>query len=134
MPIDNQWGYAIVRADRIVATELTLALAERWLFSEIIPLCPASERNDLQREVASMKEQRDQLLNAAETIGINAEECLDFDECTAMLIPIDDYHKLMEAADSAKPDHVRDTTKMMETTVPAIVFYPAGSLGEEITP
>ena len=41
--------------------------------------------------------QRDELLAAAEAIEINSEECLDFDECTAMLVPIDDYHKLIEA-------------------------------------
>jgi len=31
-------------------------------------------------------------------------------------------------------DHVRDATNMIETSVPAIIFFPAGSLGEEITP
>ena len=41
--------------------------------------------------------QRDDLMVAAETIEINAEECLDFDGCTAILVSIDDYHKLMEA-------------------------------------
>ena len=46
--------------------------------------------------------QRDELLAAAESIEINAEECLDFDECTAMLLPIDDYHKLVEAIASMK--------------------------------
>ena len=46
--------------------------------------------------------QRDELLAAAEAIEINAEECMDFDECTAMLIPMDDYHKLVEAIASAK--------------------------------
>lgn len=46
--------------------------------------------------------ERDELLEAAEVIEINAEECLDFDECTAMLVPIDDYHKLMHAIASVK--------------------------------
>ena len=48
------------------------------------------------------KQQRDELLAAAEAIEIDAEECLDFDECTAMLVPIDTYHKLMEAIVSVK--------------------------------
>ena len=48
------------------------------------------------------KQQRDELLEAAEAIEIDAEECLDFDECTAMLVPIDTYHKLMEAIASVK--------------------------------
>ncbi len=47
-------------------------------------------------------EERDELLAAAEAIEINAEECMDFDDCTAMLVPIDDYHKLMDAIASAK--------------------------------
>lgn len=46
--------------------------------------------------------QRDELLAAAEAIEINAEECMDFDDCTAMLVPIDDYHKLMEAIAGVK--------------------------------
>lgn len=52
--------------------------------------------------VCLIQNQRDELLAAAKAIEINAEECLDFDECTAMLIPIDDYHKLMEAIASAE--------------------------------
>ena len=48
------------------------------------------------------EKQRDELLAAAEAIEINGEECLDFDECTAMLVPIDDYHKLVEAIASVK--------------------------------
>lgn len=48
------------------------------------------------------KWQRDELLAAAEAIEIDAEECIDFDECTAMLVPIDTYHKLMEAIASVK--------------------------------
>jgi len=27
---------------------------------------------------------------------------MDFDDCTAMLVPIDDYHKLMEAIATVK--------------------------------
>ena len=46
--------------------------------------------------------QRDELLAATEAIAINSEECLDFDECTAMLVSIDDYHKLMEAVARVK--------------------------------
>ena len=46
--------------------------------------------------------QRDELLAAAEAIEVNAEECMDFDDCTAMLVPIDDYHKLMDAIATAK--------------------------------
>jgi hypothetical protein len=53
-------------------------------------------------EIVSLRKQRDELLAATEAIAINSEECLDFDECTAMLVSIDDYHKLMEAVARAK--------------------------------
>ena len=53
-------------------------------------------------QLLQIEKQRDELLAAAEAIEINAEECLDFDECTAMLVPIDTYHKLMEAIASVK--------------------------------
>ena len=53
-------------------------------------------------KIDALEKKRDELLKAAEAIEINAEECLDFDECTAMLVQIDDYHKLMEAIASVK--------------------------------
>jgi len=60
------------------------------------------EKRAIERRVVALMEQRDELLAATEAIAINSEECLDFDECTAMLVSIDDYHKLMEAAARAK--------------------------------
>ncbi len=57
---------------------------------------------ELETERDALKQQRDELLAAAEAIEIDAEECLDFDEFTAMLVPIDPYHKLMEAITSIK--------------------------------
>ena len=47
-------------------------------------------------------EERGELLAAAEVIEINSDEVMDFDDCTAMLVPIDDYHKLMEAIATVK--------------------------------
>ena len=57
---------------------------------------------NLRQRVQDLEKQRDELLAAIEAIAINSEECLDFDECTAMLVSIDDYHKLMEAVARAK--------------------------------
>lgn len=42
------------------------------------------------------------LFEAAVEVEFNSEECLDFDECMAMLVPIDTYHKLMDAINKAK--------------------------------
>ena len=61
-----------------------------------------SENEQLRQRIAELEKERDELLEAAEAIEIDAEECLDFDECTAMLVPIDTYHKLMEAIASVK--------------------------------
>ena len=52
--------------------------------------------------IRSIEKQRDELLSAAEAIEIDAEECLDFDEFTAMLVPMASYHKLIEAIASVK--------------------------------
>lgn len=60
------------------------------------------EESQLIQTIAKLTAERDELLAAAEAIEIDAEECLDFDECTAMLVPIDTYHKLMEAIASVK--------------------------------
>ena len=65
-----------------------------------------SDLGDLVRlrdeQIAKLTAERDELLAATEAIAINSEECLDFDECTAMLVSIDDYHKLTEAVARAK--------------------------------
>jgi hypothetical protein len=34
---------------------------------------------------------------AIKAVEIDSDECMDFDECTAMLIPLDTYHQLIEA-------------------------------------
>ena len=72
------------------------------------PLCDQEshshdcELGEMQARAFLAEGQRDELLAAAEAIETDAEECLDFDECTAMLVQIDDYHKLMEAIASVK--------------------------------
>ena len=53
-------------------------------------------------KIDALEKKRDELLEAAEAIEIDAEECLDFDDCSAMLVPIDTYHKLMVAITSVK--------------------------------
>ena len=66
------------------------------------PGCLLSAMVEQEQEIRAITKQRDELLAAAEAIEIDAEECLDFDECTAMLVPIDTYHKLMGAIASIK--------------------------------
>jgi hypothetical protein len=73
-------------------------------------------------EIEMIKGQRDDLLTICRNVverGIGAGDV-----------------KAMKAAiDSANADQFRDATKMADdTSAPAIVFYPAGSLGEAIDP
>lgn len=82
------WAYGIVRDGKRIAVEYSEACAKHWVDAEIVPLSPMRER--------------DELLAAVEAIEINSEECLDFDECTAMLVDINDYHRLIDAAASVK--------------------------------
>jgi len=74
----------------------------------------------METRIAELEQQNLELLAAIEAVQIDAEECLDFDECTAMLVPIDTYHALIEpAADLlAKRDQRRDAAllrKLSET-------------------
>lgn len=57
---------------------------------------------DLTAEVETLRKQLAKIVKLAEVIEINAEECLDFDDCTAMLVPIDDYTNLIEAITNSK--------------------------------
>ncbi len=69
-------------------------------------------------EYRLLEQQNIALAAAIEAVEIDAEECLDFDECTAMLIPIDTYLALVEpAADLlAKRDQMRDAALLREVS------------------
>ena len=53
-------------------------------------------------ERSKLERHSDEIVKLAEVIEMNAEECLDFDECTAILVHIDDYNNLIEAIENAK--------------------------------
>ena len=74
-------------------------LCDKWNFE-----CDdmREDNNRLANVADALKQQRDELVAAAEAIEIDAEECLDFDDCSAMLVSIDAYHKLIEAIASVK--------------------------------
>ena len=91
--------YHQVAMNHIHANEKLTAERDALLEANRIACEDLLERHD---RIAELKQQRNELLAAAEAIEIDAEECLDFDECTAMLVPIDTYHKLMEAIASVK--------------------------------
>lgn len=87
---------ALANARRIVACVNACAGISTENLEDNIPV------KELARRYNETIRQRDELLAAAEVIEINSDEVMDFDECTAMLIPMDDYHRLMEAIASAK--------------------------------
>ena len=74
-----------------------MSALQLWLQNHNRKLTQDAIDEALMEYISHVEKQRDELLAAAEAIEIDAEECLDFDECTAMLVPIDTYHKLMEA-------------------------------------
>ena len=80
-----------------------MSALQLWLQNHNRKLTQDAIDEALMEYITHVEKQRDELLAAAEAIEIDAEECLDFDECTtAMLVPIDTYHKLMEALASVK--------------------------------
>lgn len=98
---DSQLGDIHADARRIVACVNACA----GCATEVLETAPVGFFNSTYGHPKYLEEitkQRDELLAATEAIAINSEECLDFDECTAMLVSIDDYHKLMEAVARAK--------------------------------
>jgi hypothetical protein len=88
---------AEANARRIVACVNACAGIETFMLEMLL-----ENKRTVMQDLDDLTNQRDELLAAAEAIEIDAEECLDFDECCAMLVPIDTYHKLMEAIASVK--------------------------------
>ena len=56
------------------------------------------------RELRALKKQRFKLLTAIAAIEINADEVMEFDECVGMVVPIEDYKRLIEVAAKAKDE------------------------------
>ena len=94
MPHPKSIGFAIDMAIRLI--EQRDELQKKWDYYQ--EFCKAQGANG----ITDLLVQRDKLLAAAEVIEINSDEVMDFDDCTAMLVPIDDYHKLIEAIAGVK--------------------------------
>ena len=72
-------------------------------------------------EIVSLRKQRDELLAA-------------MNKLSGMKLNMVADGIVDKAIARAKKNLCGDSTNMVETSVPAIVFYPAGSLGEEVQP
>ena len=94
---DSPLGDISADASRIVACVNACAGIE----TELLEILTDNDKT-ISGLIRSIEKQRDELLSAAEAIEIDAEECLDFDEFTAMLVPMASYHKLIEAIASVK--------------------------------
>jgi len=73
--------------------------------AEVTSLINRRDYEFVRAENATME--RDQLrtclsriLNAIKVVEFDSEEVLDFDECTAMCVPMDAYYGLIEAAET----------------------------------
>ena len=53
-------------------------------------------------KLAAANQLIEQFIKAVDVVEIDSDECLDFDECLAMLVPMDAYHGLTEALAAAK--------------------------------
>ena len=105
MNLENCTGYPEMPKDSSECVALLRNYQEwrRWDIDEQGPVMPNPKSIGFAIDMAiRLIEQRDELLAAAEVIEINSDEVMDFDDCMAMLIPMDDYHRLMEAIASAK--------------------------------
>lgn len=109
MSLENCTGYPEMPKDSSECVKLLRQFNEwrRWIgaapLAEEGPAMPHPKSIGFAIDMAiQLIEQHGELLAAAEAIEINAEECMDFDDCTAMLVPIDDYHKLIEAIAGVK--------------------------------
>ena len=54
------------------------------------------------------------VFDKANAVEIDSDECLDFDECTAMLVPIDVYNELIEAI-TALREALRNASEVRST-------------------
>lgn len=78
--------------------------------------------------VEKLTAQRDELLTICEELQESAEYWSEY------FVPIGIVDRLDAAIAGVKGNHIVESNNMVETTAPAIVFFPAGSLGEEVTP
>lgn len=81
---------------------------------------------DLSEQLANAIDQRDALLKICEELQESAEYWSEYD------IPIGIVERLDNAINSIRGNHPAQALDMVETTAPALIFYPAGSLGEEV--
>jgi hypothetical protein len=56
------------------------------------------EDRSILKASADIMQQRDGLLAVIAEIEINADEVMEFDECVGMVVPIEDYKRLIEVA------------------------------------
>ena len=60
---------------------------------DCICFCSEQQKQVIERQAAQIEMMR-QSIQALEN---DSEECLDFDECTSVLVPIDTFHALIDA-------------------------------------
>ena len=79
-----------------LTAERDAALAQR---NEVMAIAEAFQKviRQADEDITTLKAALREAKSAFEVIEHDSEECLDFDECMAMLVPIDAYHGMSEA-------------------------------------
>ena len=71
--------------------------------------------------------QINRLLDAVKVIETDSEEVLDFDECTAMCVPMDSYHDLVDAAEATPAQSLAEyRNKVIEAFVNEFTRHVGG--------
>lgn len=154
----SPWAFGLVRDGNIVGVEPTLALANQWVADEIVPLVPMHELDQLQADLADITSLGQRLALELECLLLDTKDLPTVSKWWDPAIDaIFDWREYIAAVDRRgqpeKQANIESCTKcttpdlcreygracdyrlqLPETSVPALVFYPAGSLGEEVAP
>lgn len=122
----------VIAATRYCIGRMTYVVGDcaNWLI-KLWPILPEHTRNIIRRDLEGAFIDDDQARADGDDYKPLGHDCDRAQWETVRAL----WMKSGVAIASAKADHFRDATKMIdETSAPAIVFYPAGSLGEAVEP
>lgn len=154
----SPWAFGLVRDGNIVGVEPTLVLANQWVSDEIVPLAPMYEIDQLQADLGDITSLGQRLALELECLLLDTKDLptvskwwdsaigaiFDWREYTAAVSrrgQPENQANIESCIKCTTPDLCREYGRacdfglqLPETSVPALVFYPAGSLGEEVAP
>lgn len=154
----SPWAFGLVRNGKVVGVELTMACARHWVADEIVPLAPMHELDQLQADLGDITSLGQRLALELECLLLDTKDLptvskwwdsaidaiFDWREYTAVVSrrgQPENQANIESCTKCTTPDLCREYGRacdfglqLPETSVPALVFYPSGSLGEEVAP